>query len=280
MKDTVIAWVRNHVGWIILAILVVAGIDALAGNSVIFPLVLIVAACGLAAYRYWDAIKVFDWWAFDEWVRARSGAMGVKDWHTPYHAVEYFCDPILVDARNAAATEMNTIMMELIRDQDREVGIRVGASQGHAKYESAQHKHAQLNEMLALELRKQRVAGTLVAKGLPVEDDAARSERIIPESRWRVMTLDIAKAEASGQGGNFMGVVIGQKPVKLQPAAREARTTDPAPQAPRAPAPMPPPTAADPRRAAPRPQQPAQPQQQGRARVPAAPPYEQPRRPR
>src|SRR5665647_69167 len=47
---------------------------------------------------------------------------------------------------------------------------------------------------------------------LPTRDDVAQSERIIPTSRWRVMSLDIAKAQASGLGWHYTGIVVGKRP--------------------------------------------------------------------
>jgi len=66
--------------------------------------------------------------------------------------------------------------------------------------------------MLSRDLHRQLIAGTLMAKGLPTQNETMRSERIIPKSRWRIMNLDISKAEASGRGLHYIGIVIGKKP--------------------------------------------------------------------
>lgn len=82
------------------------------------PLGLLGLGLGCLIFRYWAAIKAFDVWAFDEWGRMRLGTIGVRVWHAPYHAAEHFCDPQIVRARNKAASEMNSIMMEIIKGSD------------------------------------------------------------------------------------------------------------------------------------------------------------------
>ena len=121
---------------------------------------------------------------------------------------------------------MNTIMMELIRAKG-PVAASAGAAfttdadfrlegadtaRRHASYDAAQIRHNQWNTALARELIAQLIRGDLIAKGLPLESDIAKSERIIPASRWRVMSLDISKAKASGSGLSYEGIVIGKKP--------------------------------------------------------------------
>jgi hypothetical protein len=199
----------------------------LVANGIVLPLGLLCVGAGLAIFRYWNAIKTFDMWALDEWVHTKMNAIGIREWHSPYHAAEFFCDPKVVKARNDAAAEMNSIMMGLVRDQDRSTHSFSAAvphssggqharpspsdSRRHADYEAAQHRHDENNLALARALLRQLAAGTLVAKGLPSESDITRSERIIPASRWRIMGLNIAKAEASGSGFHYIGVVIGKK---------------------------------------------------------------------
>jgi hypothetical protein len=81
----------------------------------------------------------------------------------------------------------------------------------HADYEAAQVRLDQNNLALARGLLSQLVVGSLVAKGMPTQNDVTHSELIIPASRWRIMDLNIAKAEASGRGLHYIGVVIGKK---------------------------------------------------------------------
>src|SRR6185503_7705568 len=121
MKYTLLEWVRAHTNWIILAILAVGFFVALIANSVILPLVLIASALTLATIRYWQAIKTFDFFAFDEWLHGRLDSIGVQEWHAPYRAADVYCTPTVVKTRNEAAAEMNSIMMELIRGQAKSV---------------------------------------------------------------------------------------------------------------------------------------------------------------
>jgi hypothetical protein len=200
----------------------------LIANGFVLPLLLLCFGAALLAFRYWDALKAFDLWTLDECARTRMGAIGIREWHSPYHAAEHFCDPKIVRARNEAAAAMNSIMMELIRDQDRTVGAHADAialrrsenesvaplrngKRRHADYEAAQVRLDQNNLALARGLLSQLVVGSLVAKGMPTQNDVTHSELIIPASRWRIMDLNIAKAEASGRGLHYIGVVIGKK---------------------------------------------------------------------
>jgi hypothetical protein len=247
MKSNLPVWLWSHTRWIILALLVIAFFTGVVGSNAILPLSLIVVASGFAAFRYWDAIKSFDFWAFDEWVRARMDSMGVREWHSPYHAAEIYCSPATARARNEAAAEMNSIMMELIRGKDAVARVgdassgvpdfrleRTDSARHHTSYDAAQARYNQCNVALARELLAQLARGDLIAKGLPVEGDAAKSERIIPTSRWRVMNLDISKAKASGLGLSYEGVIIGKKPssgttapaAPAQPWAKRPQSAD------------------------------------------------------
>jgi hypothetical protein len=229
----------NYASWAALVLLIAVTFIALIANGFVLPLVLLCLAAGLVVFRYWAVIKTFDFWAVDEWARARMDTIGIRDWYTPYHAAEHFCDPNIVRARNDAAARMNSIMMELIKDSDRHVGIPNGASASHHSvtegvkpfsggtglrqldYEAAQARRDQNNLMLAHDLLMQLMAGELVAKGLPTKNDTTESERIIATSRWRIMGLDISKAEASGRGLHYIGVVIGKKPANANIAKRK-----------------------------------------------------------
>jgi hypothetical protein len=219
--------IRPYAGWAALVLLVVAIFGGLIAANFTFPLTCLFAAAGLAVFRFWEPLKTFDFWAFDEWARMRFDALGVRDWHAPHHAAEMYCSQVAVRTRNEAAAEMNVIMMELIRGQERIVGASTGASQTdyadprtfednrtdrNAKYDAAQIRYNQCNISLSRELLEHLVRGDLLAKGLPTRDDVAQSERIIPTSRWRVMSLDIAKAQASGLGWHYTGIVVGKRP--------------------------------------------------------------------
>ena len=211
-------------------LLIAATFIGLIASGIVLPLVLFLIAIGLLIFRYWEAIKAFDFWAFDEWARARMNSVGVREWHTPYHAAEHFCDPKIVKARNDAAGTMNIIMMELIRDRGRNDADPNGTSPlrllekerpkpfsggtglRELEYETAQENRDKNNLALAQDLLKQLAVGDLLAKGLPTHNGTTHSERIIPTSRWRVMRLNISKAEASGHGLHYIGIVIGKKP--------------------------------------------------------------------
>ena len=213
--------IRVYVNWVALVLLAAGLFTAVIARSPAVPLGLIGAAICIAAIRNWEAIRDFDVWALDEWMRARVDAIGVRDWQAPYHAAEIYCNQNVVRARNDAATTMNVIMMELVKDEGRPVFSRADAthlrgsdsSRRHADYDEAQTRFNQCNATLARELRGFLVHGHLMAKGLLMQKDVAKSERIIPTARWRIMNLDIAKAEAWGAGWSYSGVVIGRKPM-------------------------------------------------------------------
>ncbi|HEY9716109.1 MAG TPA: hypothetical protein V6C69_01465 [Trichormus sp.] len=266
MKSFVTNWIWDNAPWIALLLLGVGAFTGLIATGFLFPLLLLCLGIGLLIYRYWESLKSFDFFALDEWVHARIDSVGIREWHTPYHAAERYCDPVVVRARNDAATKMNSIMMELIKNPDQKIDASNSASSSrfsdgfkmsstlrqtslHADYEAAQAKHDENNLVLARELLRRLVAGNLLAKGLPVENDVTRSERIIPASRWRIMGLNISKAEASGRGAHYIGIVIGQKPVvvkqvKTRPdekslhgnVPRQAESTKESSRAPKSPA--------------------------------------------
>lgn len=228
MKSYLTNWIWHYALWIAIPLLGVALFIGLIANGFVLPLLLLCFGAALLAFRYWDALKTFDLWTLDEWARTKMGAMSIREWHSPYHAAEHFCDPKIVRARNEATAAMNSIMMELIRDQDRTVGANAdtialrrlenesvaplrNGKRRHADYEAAQVRLDQNNLALARGLLSQLVVGSLVAKGMPTQNDVTHSARIIPASRWRIMDLNIAKAEASGRGLHYIGIVIGKK---------------------------------------------------------------------
>jgi hypothetical protein len=238
VNSGVLSLLKPYANWVVIVLLVAGLFSALIAKDIAFPLFLIAAAICLAVARNWQAIKEFDLWAFDEWVRTRVDAIGVRDWQAPYHAVETYCNPTVVAARNEAAAKMNTIMMELVKDEGRAFGNPTEATgflrrsetaagvsaKRHADYDQAQVRFNQCNVALARELVSYLARGHLIAKGLLMQKDMAKSERIIPTSRWRVMGIDIAKAEAHGQGWSYTGVIIGRKPVSAKSAQPSART--------------------------------------------------------
>ena len=223
-------WIWDYATWAAILILAAATFIASIANGVVLPLVLVGIAAGLVIFRFWDAVKTFDLWVLDEWARTRTGSIAIREWRSPYHAAELFCDPTIVRARNEASAKINSIMMELIKDpsgnvaapveagllkipqQERAMPSRSRAAERNADYEAAQVRHDQINLALSRDLLRQLVAGNLMARGLPIQNDMTRSERIIPTSRWRVMSLDILKAEAFGGGLHYTGIVIGKKP--------------------------------------------------------------------
>jgi hypothetical protein len=229
---------KGYVNWLALALLVAGLFSGLIANNAIFSLSLVAVAICLTTWRNWQAIKEFDMWALDEWIRTRLDAIGVRDWQSPYHAAESYCDPKIVTARNDAAAKMNSIMMELVKDDGRAFGATSeGASflrrsdapsstsaPRHTDYDRAQVIFNQCNTTLARELVGYLAAGHLIAKGLLMQKDVAKSERIIPTSHWRVMGLDIAKAHAHGPGWSYTGIVIGRKPAPVkepEPSSRQ-----------------------------------------------------------
>lgn len=226
MKALLTNWIVPYAGWAALILLAVGVFSGLFAANHAFPLTFLAGAAALATYHFWDQVKTFDFWALDEWARMRYVALDVREWHTPHHAAEMFCSQVVARTRNDAAAEMNIIMMELIRGQERATTSAIpGAAtpadlrmfesnrtDRNAKYDAAQLRYNQCNAALARELLEHLMRGDLLAKGLPTLNDIAQSERVIPISRWRVMTLDIAKAQASGLGWHYTGVVIGKKP--------------------------------------------------------------------
>ncbi len=236
--------IRPYAGWAALVLLIAGLFSSLIAANFAFPLTFLFGSAALATFRFWEPLRTFDFWAFDEWARMRFDTLGVRDWHAPHHAAEIYGSQVVVRTRNEAATEMNVIMMELIRGEERASfgdhpmdhanpkPLSPGRAERNAKYEAAQIRYTQCNTALSRELLTHLVRGDLVAKGLPTKGDVAQSERIIPTSRWRVMNLDIAKAQANGSGWHYTGVVVGLKP-KPRKTAKPA-----APQAP-------PPSAAD-----------------------------------
>jgi hypothetical protein len=235
-------WIRPYAGWAALALLVIGLFESLFAANFVLPLLFLLAAAGLATFRFWEPLKTFDFWAFDEWIRMRFDALGVHDWHAPHHAAEMYCSQVAVRTRNEAATEMNIIMMELIRGQERVANALTGndlkayadptafennRTDRNAIYDAAQIRFNQCNTALSRELLEHLVRGDLLAKGLPTRDDVALSERIIPTSRWRVMSLDIAKAQASGAGWHYTGIVVGKRPKVRKTAKPSAAPAKP-----------------------------------------------------
>lgn len=253
--------IRPYAGWAALVLLVAGIFSSIIAANFAFPLTLLLGAAALAAFRYWEELRKFEFWALDEWARMRYDAFGVRDWHAPHHAAEMYCSQVAVRTRNEAAAEMNTIMMDLIRGQGHKNGdaaisfsdpnsLAPNRTQQNAKYDAAQVRYNQCNAALSRELLTHLVRGDLVAKGLPTRDDVAQSERIIPTSRWRIMTLDIAKAQATGQGWHYTGIVVGHRPKPRKTAK---------PPAPQAQPPKPPETAVARGPQPPRPDQPRPP---------------------
>jgi hypothetical protein len=208
--------------------LLTATFIALVANGVVLALVLVCVAAILVVFRYWDAIKAFDLWALDKWARTRMGSIGIHAWHTPYHAATRFCDPTVIKARNDAAAKMNSIMMELVKEPSDRAAVPVETDRSkspeqertrptgsgvisYSAYEAARARHKQCNLTLARDLLKQLIAGDLIAKGSPTQNGITQSECIIPTSHWNDMSLDISKAEASGRGLHYIGIVIGKK---------------------------------------------------------------------
>ncbi len=232
MESHLTNWIRSYAPWIAILLLGAAAFIAIIANGIVLPMILLCSAVGVVVFRYLNAIKAFDFWAIDEWARARMDSIGIREWHTPHRAAEHFCDPNIVKAHNEAAAKMNAIMMELIKDTDRYVGTPNAASPlPHSEkegtqpfssaagwrqldYEAAKAILDQNNLTLAHDLLRLLIAGDLMAKGLPTQNDTTQSERVIPTSRWRIMSLDISKAEAFGHGLHYIGVVIGKKPVR------------------------------------------------------------------
>lgn len=211
MNSQLSNWVKQYAGWIIILFWAAAAFTALVANNVAVPLTLMAVAAILTIVRYRSDIKAFDFWALDEWIRTRRDAWGIADWHPVYHASELYCRHDIVRARNDAAAQMNSIMMELLKDRRHAAAL-------HADYDAAQTRYHQCNTALARELLAYLRRGDLFAKGMLSKDGEGKSERIIPTARWRVMDLDISKASASGAGWNYIGLVVGKtnRPRKKQ----------------------------------------------------------------
>jgi hypothetical protein len=236
---------KPYAGWTALILTVLGLFVGIIGANVWLPLALLAGAVASAAFRFWNELRHFDFWALDEWLRTRRDALSVRQWHTPHHAAEHFCTLSTVMKRNEAAQEMNTLMMEMIRKPDREPHLRAGVGStrptagysnddpDHARYDAAQLRYNQSSTALARELHEQLTRGDLLAKGLLMKDDVALAERVIPTSRWRVMAFDIAKASAIGAGWSYTGIQIGKRtrvagPTTDAPAARPNTGAPPA----------------------------------------------------
>jgi hypothetical protein len=216
--------IRPYAGWAALFFLVAAVFGGLIAANVIVPLFLLITAGALAAFRYWDQLKTFEFWAFDEWLRMRYEAISVPEWHAPHYAAELFCSQVAVKTRNEAAAEMNILMMDLIKSNDpNAVAGTPNRNERNARYDAAQVRFNQCNTSLSREMLGYLTRGHLLAKGLPNRDGVAQAEHIIPTSRWRVMSLDIAKAHAMGMGWHYEGVVVGVKPRPRKPAPPPAQ---------------------------------------------------------
>lgn len=225
LASLITASLKPYAGWAALAFLIVALFSSFVARNFAVPLGFYAVALCFAVLRYWEQIRTFDFWALDEWLRTRRDAVGVSDWHAPHHAAEMFCNQVAVRTRNDAASEMNTIMMEIVRQTkgpytgplDFSRPVADHNTERNARYDAAQVRLNQTNSLLSRELHHYLVRGDLLAKGLLSDDGIARAERIIPTSRWRVMALDIVKAQAIGEGWKYSGVVIGVKPRKPAP---------------------------------------------------------------
>ena len=221
MNSQLANWIRQYAGRIIILFWAAAAFTALVAHNAAVPLTLIAVAAALTATRYWSEIRKFDFWVFDEWIRTRYAAFGISEWHSPHQASELYCRHDIVRARNEAAAQMNTIMMELLKD-------RSHASALHADHDAAQARYNQCNIALGRELLAYLRRGDLFAKGMQSKDGEGKSERIIPTARWRVMDLDISKATAWGEGWSYVGLVIGRpnKPAKAQKAGQQANSSE------------------------------------------------------
>ncbi len=194
---------KQYAGWIIILVWGAAAFTALVSKNAAVPLTLIGVAGVVTVVRYRSEIKDFDFWALDEWIRTRRDAWGIAEWHPVYHASELYCRHDIGRARNDAAAQMNSIMMELLKDRRHAAAL-------HADYDAAQTRYNQCNTALARELLAYLRRGDLFAKGMLSKDGEGKAECIIPTARWRVMDLDISKAAASGAGWHYVGLVIGR----------------------------------------------------------------------
>ncbi|MBI1203492.1 MAG: hypothetical protein GC182_13375 [Rhodopseudomonas sp.] len=244
MKPQLERWIKHYGGPAAGGLLALAFISGVLASNYAYPLIFLAAAGGLAAYRYREDLKTFDFWALEEWARTRYDALGVPEWHSPHQAAELYCSQVVVRTRNEAATEMNTIMMELIKGQELNAGALSDMSmtdfnaqqnfeslrgERNARYDAAQIRYNQCNASLSRELQTYLARGHLLAKGMPMRDNTPLAERVIPTARWRVMTLDIAKGQAFGYGWQYGGLVVGIKPKP------QKRTPPPPASAPRNP---------------------------------------------
>ena len=227
--------VRPYAGWAALTLFVVGTFVGLVAAEVMLPLLLLSLGSAFAAFRYWEDFKILDIWRLDEWMRTRVDSLGIREWYSLDNAAQYYCDPGIVDLRNHAAAEMNTIMMELIKSSEQEPpGQPEGRpfsnnhpiAENHARYDAAQAKYALCTVALARELHEQLTRGTLLAKGSLAKNNVSLAERIIPTSRWRVMTLDMAKGNASGGGWHYTRILIGKKAAVAQQPPTSKKTAD------------------------------------------------------
>ena len=160
--------IRPYAGWAAVLLLVVAVYSGLIATKGTFPLLMFIAAGLLAGVRYWHTLKTFDIRAIQEWYRTRRDSIGVREWFSPYHAAALFCSPEIVKARDAAAAEMNSIMMELVRQPDRGPrtfgdfnrpadASRIGSNPtpNHSQYDAAHARFDRCNVALARELLAQ-----------------------------------------------------------------------------------------------------------------------------
>jgi hypothetical protein len=230
-------WVRGHAKWAAILTLSAATFSVLIANAIVLPLILLFLTAGILVFRYFDAIKAFEFWALDEWARAIPRSIGIREWYAPYHAAELFCDPSIVKSRNEAAAKMNNVMMNLIKDPRRiiedpseESLLKRAAmpqknSTGgrHVDYDAALAEHDLNNLALSRDLRGKLFVGNLIAKGLP---DATQLERIIPRSDWKIMSLDISKAEAFGPQKHYTDIVIGKGLARLETVRRPELVTE------------------------------------------------------
>jgi hypothetical protein len=220
------ALVRRYGSYAAIGLLACAVFSGFVGKNIAFPVLLLVSACLLFIGRYWDEIKTLDFRVLDGWSRNLCDSISIQDWHTPYHAATLFCNPALVTQRDKAAAEMNAIMMELIKNPDRGAkvlteensSVPVGATNfprdggwSYTHYDAAQIEYKKANTALSIELVAILARGDLLAKGLLVKNELSHLKRIIPMSRWQLMALDIARANASGPGWAYTGIVIGKR---------------------------------------------------------------------
>jgi hypothetical protein len=224
VKSQLASWIQRYAIWIAILFLFAATFIASNANRTVLPLVFICVAIVLIFFRYWDLINAFALSDFSKWARTRIGSIGIRHWHTPYHAATRFCDPTVVKTRNDAAAKMNSIMMELVKggrdaaaaetkipEQETTRPITSEVTESYSAYERASAVHEQCNILLARDLLKQLIAGDLIAKGSSAQNEITQSECIIPKSHWTNMSFDIATSEASGSGLHYVRIVIGKR---------------------------------------------------------------------